>query len=310
MGLSIITPHYNDLDGLKKIFISLQEQTNRDWEWIIVDDFSDKAVLSRIENWKEYIDDHRIRFIENTNKSNASVCRNKGIEIALFDNLIFLDSDDYIANDFVANRQIIFKEFAVFPNYHVVDDKGQFIKRQLENKQDLLNRFLAAQFLWQTSCILWDKRFLTQIGKFDPNLQRLQDVELCIRALFVGETYLIVDNRVDFYYYAKPISSKTDIVKKSCASVNYLITKLPNNYTLDSYKHSLIKAYYYLCVKGLHRCKNSKDVVYVKKSLNLFYKKNYINVFQYVVGFALLILYQYHMISDSLFIRTNRYFFK
>ena len=137
MGLSIITPHYNDIDGLKRIYSCLMAQTNMNWEWLIVDDLSDKDVLSKIENWKKGIEDDKIRFIENTYKSNASVCRNKGIEVALFDNLIFLDADDYIANNFVANRHIVFKEFAVFPNYHVVDGKGKFVERRLKNKQDL-----------------------------------------------------------------------------------------------------------------------------------------------------------------------------
>ena len=310
MGLSIITPHYNDLDGLKRIYSCLMGQTNMNWEWIIVDDFSDKGVLPKIRNWKKGLDDNRIRFIENVFKTNASVCRNKGIDIALFDNLIFLDSDDCIANDFVANRHVKFKEFAIFPNYHVVDGKGEFVERRLKNKQDFLNRFLAAQFLWQTSCILWDKEFLIKIGEFDPNLQRLQDVELSIRALIFGKTYRIIDNTIDFFYNPKPISSKKDIVKKSCASVNYLISKLRTNYNLEAYSRSLTKAYYYACVKGLQRCKNREDVVHVMESLKLFYKEKYINAFQYFVGFSLLILYQFHMISDSLFIRTNRYFFK
>lgn len=310
MSLSVITPHYNDFDGLKRILTCLQEQTYKDWEWVIVDDCSDKSVLINIEEWKSNINDNRIRFIKNTSKSNASVCRNKGIELAKFENLVFLDSDDYIAEDFVSNRQIAFNEFAIFPNFHVVDNTSHFIKKELKNKEDLLNKFLAAQFLWQTSCILWKKNYLTQIGEFDPNLERLQDVELCLRALFDSENYKIIDNKVDFFYYAKPISLKPEIVRKSCESVNYLISKLNTNYSLDSYRKSLIKRYYFACVKGLHRCKNRTNTIYVKESLKLFSKLKYINLFEYIVGYILLKLYQYHLISDSLFIRINRYIFK
>lgn len=309
MGLSIITPHFNDMEGLVRIYRCLETQSSPDWEWIIVDDFSDSTVLFNVEKWRKSTDDHRIRFIQNVHKSNASVCRNLGAEAASFEDLVFLDADDYISLDFVLSRDITFNEFAVFKNTAVIDRNGtQEIRPSLN--ENYLNRFLNAQFIWPITATLWKKGFFIEIGKFDPNLQRLQDVELAIRALFFGTNHKVIDNAIDFFYCTQPIRSKADIVRKSCMSVNYLILKLHKDYTLDTYRQSLIKSYYYACVKGLHRCKNRRDVVYVKESLILFYKKKYINVFQYFVGFTLLILYQYHMISDSLFIKSNRYFFK
>jgi glycosyltransferase involved in cell wall biosynthesis len=310
MGLSIITPHYNEFNGLQRIYDCLKKQISSDWEWIIVDDFSDKTVLLNVQIWMANIVKGRVHFIENTNKSNASVCRNKGLENTLFENVVFLDADDYLAEDFVSNRQIEFNEFAIFPNYDIVSNKGINTKRLIKQREELLNSFLAAQFLWQTTCVLWDKKFLVTIGKFDPKLQRLQDVELFIRALYESKKYKIIDNKVDFFYSANPIRLKDDIVKKSCASVNYLIAKLQVKYNLDEERQSLLKAYYFACVRGLHRCKNRKQTIYVKGSLKLFYKKKYINIFRYSVGMILLFLYQYHMISDALFLRINRYFFK
>lgn len=309
MSLSIITPHYNDFDGLQRLYICLQDQTKSNWEWIIVDDLSDEAVLQNIDQWVKNNIDKRIRFVHNAQKTNASVCRNIGIEESLYDNLVFLDADDYISQDFVTHRSITFNEFAVFKNRAVVDRNGTHEFRPSLD-QNYLDCFLNAKFVWQTTAVLWKKSFLKEIGQFDPKLHRLQDVELTFRALINGKDYQIIDNEIDFFYCPQPIRLKADIVKKSCKSVNYLILKLHSNYNLDANKQSLLKAYYYACVKGLHRCKNRKDVVYVKESLKLFYTKKYINVFEYVLGFVLLMLYQYHLISDSLFIKTNRYFFK
>ncbi|MGV8813798.1 MAG: glycosyltransferase family 2 protein [Gelidibacter sp.] len=309
MSLSVITPHYNDFEGLQRLYGCLIGQTYNDWEWVVVDDFSDRAVLLNIDKWITATDDNRIRFFHNAQKSNASVCRNRGSEEALFENLVFLDADDFISQDFVLSRHIEFNEFVVFKNTAVIDRNGtQEIRPRLN--EDYLDCFLNAKFIWPITATLWKKKFFIKIGKFDPNLQRLQDVELSIRALFVGENYKIIDNEVDFFYCTKPIRSKADIVRKSCTSVNYLILKIKSDYTLSAYRHSLIKSYYYACVKGLHRCKNRKDVVYVKESLKLFYKEKYINTYEYVLGITLLIFHQYHLISNSLFIKTNRYFFK
>jgi len=309
MSLSIITPHYNEFEGLQRIYNCLLKQSDNVWEWVIVDDFSDNNIILKIEEWIDEINENRIRFIKNTSKTNGSVCRNQGAVESSYNNLVFLDADDYISEDFVLNRALEFNEFAVFKNFAVVN-KNSIKLKGASLGINYLDFFLNAKFIWQTTAILWKKSFFMEIGQFEPNLQRLQDVELTIRALFTGANYKIIDNEVDFYYCTVPISSKPDIVRKSCLSVNFLISKIQSDYRLDAYSHSLIKSYYYACIKGLHRCKKRRDVVYVKESLRLFYKLKYINTFEYYVGFKLLILYQYHMISDSLFIKINRYFFK
>ena len=309
MGLSIITPHYNDLEGLRCIYSCLNNQTQNDWEWIIVDDYSNKDIIAEVKEWLEKLNHTCIQLICNTYKTNASVCRNIGIDHSRFERLVFLDSDDRIADDFVANRHVTVEEFTVFKNFKLVNTKNEQFA-SLQHTSSPLDHFLRANFIWQTTCVLWNKTFLIQIGKFDPCLHRLQDVELSIRALFSGKNYQIIDNKIDFFYCTKPIRLKKDIVQKSCQSVNYLISNIHANYTLNTTRQSNIKAYYYACVKSLHRCKNRKDVVYLKESLNLFLKKKYINTFEYLIGFSFLIFYRYKMISDSFFIRSNRYFFK
>lgn len=307
--ISIITPHFNNFEGLKTIYNCLKSQSSNSWEWLVIDDFSDADARSSIKNFFQDLPDNQVQLIFNTNKTNASVCRNIGIDHAVHQYLVFLDSDDVISDDFVSNRLIEVEEFTVFKNYNIVNEKNElFSSRPFVSNP--LNCFLSANFIWQTTSVLWNKTFLIQIGKFDPNLDRLQDVELSIRALFVGTDYKIIDNKPDFYYYSKPIRLRPQIVKKSCTSVNYLILKLSNNYTLDAYRHSLIKGYYYACVKSLQRSNIRKDVVYVKESLKLFYKQKYINTYSYFSGIIMLALYKYHMISDDLFIKINRYFFK
>lgn len=310
MSLSIITPHYNDLDGLKRIYICLQEQTKSDWEWIIVDDYSDKTLFFNIKQWAKNVEDNRVRFIENAQKSNASVCRNKGAEIALFDRLVFLDADDYIAKDFIANRYIEFEEFAVFPNYHVVDDKDNFIKKELKNKHDLLNKFLSAQFLWQTSCMLWNKNFFNSIGQFNPKLSRLQDVELVIRALQRSKLYVLVDNTTDFYYHIKPIRERQGFVKPVCESVNLFISELLDTAKLNEHQKDLLSGYYFLCAKYFERSESTKDVAYVSKNLKMFYNKKYISTIDFVLGALSLKIYTHGLFSGTFFLRVNRYLFK
>lgn len=307
--ISIITPHFNDFEGIKHIYDCLKKQTSNLWEWLVIDDFSEEATRTSVEDFLQTITSPQIQLILNESKRNASVCRNVGIDHARYNHLVFLDSDDFISEDFVANRLIEVEEFVIFSNYYIKNEHGEisFSNVVLSNS---LDHFLKAHFIWQTTAILWDKAFLIKIGKFDPNLERLQDVELAIRALLTGKNYKIIDNNADFFYCVKPIRLRTNFVAKVCVSVNYLISKLHTNYSLGNHRQSLIKGYYYLCVKYLHRSEKRKDIVYVKESLKLFYKKKYIGMLEYSIGHILLDLFKFKLISDDLFIRTNRYLFK
>ncbi len=310
MGLSIITPHYKNFDGLKRIFTCLQNQTTTDWEWIIVDDFSDSSVLMEIEKWIKTTESNTIRFIKNKQKSNASICRNIGAEVALFDNLVFMDSDDYFSDHFVANRHIDVKEFAVFGNYYVVDDSGLSIKKELNNTKDFLNEFLAAQFLWQTSCVLWDKKFFNSIGQFHPELSRLQDVELVIRALQNSSCFALIDNSADFYYHIKPIRERQGLVKPVCESVFLFINELLDTSKLKAHQKQLLTSYYYLCAKYLERSGSYQDALHVRINLNMFYKKKFISNSSFVLGTLTLKLYTFGFFSGTFFLRVNRYLFK
>ncbi|MCF1421399.1 glycosyltransferase family 2 protein [Mangrovimonas futianensis] len=308
-GLSIITPHYNYIMGLEKIYSCLKVQTLKNWQWVIVDDFSDEAIVTATKKWYQQINDERVLLVCNSEKTNASVCRNQGATKARFESLVFLDADDTISKDFVKNRHLVFNDFVVFKNWAVLGADGSQVNKGTK-RQDYLNCFLNAKFIWQTSTILWKKSFFNQIGQFDPNLERLQDVELSIRGLLLGNQFQVIDNKIDFYYTPNPIRSKTDIVERSCRSVNYLISKIEQRYSLNASQIKLLQAYYFACVKNLQRTKNRSDVVFVKQSLILFREKRFINFYQSAQGIILLFLYRYQLISDSLFLKWNRYLFK
>lgn len=309
MSISIITAHYNNLEGIKQTYECLQKQASSQWEWIIVDDLSDIVVKDSLQHFIRDIHSKQIQLIFNTTKTNGSVCRNIGIENASHSTLVFLDSDDKISEDFVTNRLIEVEEFVVFRNFNILNEKGDNFP-VAKITANYLEHFLSAYFIWQTSSILWNKLFLIDIGKFNPDLQRLQDVELSIRALFLGTNYRVLDNKVDFFYTVSPIDIKKRPVKLISDCVNYLITSIHVNYNLSTHQNQLLKSYYYLCIKYLHRSKNREDVTYVRDSLKLFYAKKYITPHHYLIGLLLLKLYTLKLISENLFLKANRYFYK
>jgi len=309
MRISIITPHFNDFDGIKQTHTCLMKQDSDAWEWIVVDDFSKSDVKKVLKDYFKEHDCSNIKLIFNDLKTNGSVCRNIGVNHTSYKHLVFLDSDDIISEDFVRNRSIEVGDFVVFKNMNILDKEGNSTPFPTVSSH-FLDHFLRAKFVWQTTCILWNKSFLIKIGKFNPDLKRLQDVELSIRALLLGTNYKVIDNKVDFFYCVAPIDIKKRPVKLICDSVNYLITNIHNNYKLNKHQRSLLKGYYFLCVRYFYKSKLKEDIPYVRNSLKLFYTKKYISFFSYLLGLQFLFLFKYGIITKDLFIKLNRYFYK
>jgi len=309
MSLSIITPHFNDLEGLRCVYACLQEQTLEDWSWVIVDDKSTAETQEELQKWVDSLSNSQVQLFLNPEKTNASVCRNIGADLAKTDTLVFLDSDDIITSDFVANRNVSFAEFAVFKNTAVLDKKRGKIPLY-KAKGNYLNYFLCAKFIWPITAILWQRDFFNTIGGFHSDLPRLQDVELAIRALQKSKKYTVFDLPIDFYYRVNPIRERKNFVAPVCNAVYLFISKLLQIDALNKHQLSLISGYYFLCVKYFERSGSKVDAQLVQRNLKLFYSKHYINFINYFLGLLLLKFYTMHIISGKFFLRANRYLFK
>lgn len=90
--VSIIMPAYNSQEFIKKAIISIQAQSYRNWELLVIDDASKDSTVEEIE--KLALNDPRINLIKNFTNRGAGVARNKGIEASGGRFIAFLDADD------------------------------------------------------------------------------------------------------------------------------------------------------------------------------------------------------------------------
>lgn len=96
--VSVIVPAYNVEKYIEKCLTSLIEQTLDNIEIIIINDGSADKTKQIISEFAKK--DKRIKFITQENQG-PSVARNKGMEIAHGKYISFVDSDDWIDNDFL-----------------------------------------------------------------------------------------------------------------------------------------------------------------------------------------------------------------
>lgn len=94
--ITIFTPAYNRAHTLPRLYESLLKQTNKNFEWLIVDDGSTDGTQSLIA---QYITDNKIniRYIYQNNGGKHRAI-NRGVGEANGDYFLVVDSDDFLAN--------------------------------------------------------------------------------------------------------------------------------------------------------------------------------------------------------------------
>lgn len=98
MTISIIIPVYNSEDYLSECLESIQKQTFKDFEVILINDGS----TDRSETICKQFSDTDSRFHLYTQpNSGASSARNTGIELSNAEYITFIDADDWVESDYI-----------------------------------------------------------------------------------------------------------------------------------------------------------------------------------------------------------------
>ena len=96
--ITVFTPAYNRAYTLERLYRSLQRQTFRGFEWLIVDDGSSDGTKEFVKQWQSEENPFSIRYVF---QENGGKCRaiNHGLELAAGELFFTVDSDDYLLPD-------------------------------------------------------------------------------------------------------------------------------------------------------------------------------------------------------------------
>lgn len=115
--LSIVTPTYNRAHLLQACFDSLLNQTDLDFEWIIVDDGSTDDTAAVVSGFQT--EQFPIRYIRKENGGKHTAL-NASMEHIRGSYLLILDSDDYLTPDAVETVRKYWSIYADQPNIAMV----------------------------------------------------------------------------------------------------------------------------------------------------------------------------------------------
>ena len=206
MNVSVIIAAYNAEKTIADTLKSLQNQTFKKWEAIVIDDGSsdDTSVIAgRFAN-----QDHRIRIISQQN-SGPCIARNAGIRMAHFDWLLFLDADDWIAPTHLQRMlETLMADAdldAVHCGYVYVAPNGTLSDEMYGNASADLFPTLARHCPFPIHACVVRKAIVEEIGGWDPSLRTSEDWDLWQRISRFGAQFGTV-KQVLAYYRMKPNS--------------------------------------------------------------------------------------------------------
>lgn len=218
--VSVIIPCYNDHKYIEEAIKSVNEQTHKDLEIIIIDDGSDvetKEVLKKIKQ-----ENLIVLYQENQGPSTA---RNNGIRHAKGDLILTLDADDYFEKTFVKKAiEVLEKEpkvGLVTCNGYIFDESG--IVGEIISKEGSASDFLFVNTAIGNS--LFRKKCWSDIGGFDEKMKKgYEDWDFHISVLKYNWEIKVIEEYL-FNYRNKYNSRNNSANKVRYELIHYLLTK-------------------------------------------------------------------------------------
>lgn len=279
--VSVVIPIYNVEKYLKKCLDSVINQTLKDIEIICVNDCSSDNSESII---KEYINkDNRVKLINNKNNYGIGYSRNIGIDNSLSDYISFIDSDDFVSENFIEelystalknDADIVFTN-----NIYTVNESTNNIKPYYHNRLNIWKKKFNNSYIEGISnfnvnteekentpeyplVVVWNKLlkkdflYKKSIRFFDYRIA--EDADFFYRIL-ANNPKMYYNNNAKYYYFQRSSSLMTNIKKDNDMPIVILeVFENIFNYYKENKKELLIDCNYYNFFSLLHTFNNYK----------------------------------------------------
>ncbi|WP_313359967.1 glycosyltransferase family A protein [Empedobacter sp.] len=292
ISFSVIIPLYNKGMFIQRAIQSVLDQTEQNFEIIVVNDGSTDNSLEVIKQ----IDSPKLKIINQEN-AGVSAARNKGAKNANNVYLAFLDGDDTWDNDFLKKvKELIIR----FPNAGIYGTNNYFLypngdlqKNELDDlfdgqKEGLLKDYFKtfadlqrSPFSNSNLCI--PKRVYDELGGYKVGVKLTEDSDLWCRIAF-KYSIAYTTEPLATYFLAQEGSTHSIFENKPFEVVNTLQQALVNN-EIDSDKIDSVKKLIALQKIGLIKrgilTKNKSKIYgnFLDSSIISYYPKEYIKCF-------------------------------
>lgn len=277
--VSIIIPAYNTSKFIERCLDSILCSITDEFEIIVIDDASTDDTFKILQD--KY--NNKIVLLHNDINSGVSYSRNKGIRIAKGQYIVFVDSDDYVSNDYcnvilsVINSKENF-DIVIYNFYNSKIKKRKFPPKRINQ---LLFLFENDLFGWTWNKIVKKEILLKNKITFDENLKICED-QLFYMNYFEFVSKIIFLEKPLYFYYQRPNSAMS---AKYSDDVRQLVYMQKKEFFIKEnlFEHRLGKKVFAdYCLNILLCCENKKSSIIANdckimiKYASLFNKLRYI----------------------------------
>ncbi len=213
-------PVYNAQEFVLQSLESIANSSYRNLEVIIIDDCSTDNTEKIIHDFIKT--DERFFYFHNTSNRQVSISRNNALRKVTGEYITFVDSDDYISNDWIENLV----HTAVTKDAHIVIGKTKQVKAEIEidyniKMLDEPKELFFSNIILNKNAVVWNKLYRTELIinnhiYFAPDIYIGEDLLFNYKAMFYA--LKIYYNDKGYYYYLR--DNETSIMNKSQAD-NY-----------------------------------------------------------------------------------------
>jgi glycosyltransferase involved in cell wall biosynthesis len=201
--VSIVLPTFNGEKFIAAAIESCLQQTYRHFELIIVNDCSTDNTSTILKEWAHK--DGRIKVVTNNQNKKLPASLNNGFQHASGELFTWISDDNYFAphalQTLVSELQNSERTDIVYSSYYFIDEPG--------NIQDSFG-YIPEELLFKCSpgaCFLYKREVHEQLGGFDTQKFRMEDMDFWLRAATMFR-YKYIDQK-NLYFYRKHTNSLT-----------------------------------------------------------------------------------------------------
>ncbi len=228
---SIVIPTFNRADKLQKAIQSVLNQTYTDFEVLIMDDGSTDHTEETVKSFQ----DPRIKYFWDKNSGGPATPRNRGIQLAQYEWICFLDADDsWKSNKLeICKKNISDEVDLIYHNLILIDgmSKSRGVIKSRALKSPVIKDLLINGNCISNSSVVVRKKLLNDVGGINTSIQMIatEDFNTWLKIANLTDKFLFVKKNLGYYLEdSSGISSKKNMALYHMAAINdflYLLNR-------------------------------------------------------------------------------------
>jgi glycosyltransferase involved in cell wall biosynthesis len=224
-SVAVVIPTYNHASSLKRAIESVQAQTVKGLDVIVIDDGSEDGTADVVQEYP------KSRYVKIAHSGLPAVVRNVGARMTNAAYLAFLDSDDEWLPFKVERqlRELPGSSFGLVCSNATLNGVRPYLRTGQKHTGQVLKDLIGDNFV-VTSSVLVRRDLFEQAGGFceDPRLRGIEDYDLWLRIAALTD-FQYIDEELLLYRHSETSLSRTRSMLSHWQGMEFIFSRVHDN---------------------------------------------------------------------------------